>query len=290
MRVVSCGRSGSTYVSSPSTHTFLKVPAGWRVFGCRQSEIRTRTSAVASPAFPFLAVIDADPKSHLRRIRICAQAMTSSAGAIPDKFRTDLRSDERIIAFAWALLPRKHTRYVTFAPIGTIVDAVDLIRSRFDLRAIRDRSVAFGFPLDRRMALAVTDDRLIIWSASPRRIRTPVHRGDVARGQIRTARLPYIGGGWRVVEIGLVDGRGVRSSSTDTTPTTLSGPCRGPTHPRSQRRPHWSPGMIRTACIGATSAPSSRPPGSDHPVAPRRGDVIRSTRLPSATATGRGCA
>jgi len=63
MLVVSCGGSGSTYVSSPSTHTFLKVPAGWRVF--RQSEIRTQTSAVASPPFPFLAVIDADPKPSI---------------------------------------------------------------------------------------------------------------------------------------------------------------------------------------------------------------------------------
>jgi len=133
-----------------------------------------------------------------------------SAAHIPDRLRADLRPHERVAAFAWAWLPRQHTEYFTLAPIGTLISVFDLVRGWFAIRRVRERSVAVGFPLDRRMAMAVTDERLIIWKATPRMFRAPLHLGDVPRSQIRNARNPYVGGGWQVVELRLVDGRGVR--------------------------------------------------------------------------------
>ena len=132
------------------------------------------------------------------------------AATVPARLRRDLRPDEPVGAFVWARLPRKRTGYFTDASIAAVIKLVDLVRGWFAVRDVRERSVVFGFPLDRRMAMAVTDDRLVVWSASPRRLRSAVHRGDIPRNEIKTARLPYVGGVWRVVEIHLVDGRGVR--------------------------------------------------------------------------------
>lgn len=63
MLVAACGGSGSTYLKSTSTHTFLKVPPGWRVFP--QTEIRNQTNVGGSPPFPFLAAFDADPRPSI---------------------------------------------------------------------------------------------------------------------------------------------------------------------------------------------------------------------------------
>lgn len=50
-------------MTSTSTHTFLKVPAGWRVF--KQTEIRSQTNVGTAPPFPFLAAFDADPNPSI---------------------------------------------------------------------------------------------------------------------------------------------------------------------------------------------------------------------------------
>ncbi len=129
---------------------------------------------------------------------------------LPARLRADLRPDERVLAFAWGWMPTKRTGYLTDASTAAIISTVDLVRGWKASRIARERSAAIGFPLDRHMAMAVTEDRLVIWRASRRVIRAPRLLGDVPLSRIRSARLPYIGGGWKVVEVRLVDGRGIR--------------------------------------------------------------------------------
>jgi len=114
------------------------------------------------------------------------------------------------MAFTWALVPRSHSPGLSFLGIRIVVEAVDLVRSRLALRTIRDRSANLGFPLDRKMAMLATSRRLLIWRASRHALRAPKLLGEIARDHISSARLPFIGGGWRVVEVNLVDGSGVR--------------------------------------------------------------------------------
>jgi len=129
---------------------------------------------------------------------------------VPTRLRPDLRPGEGVLAFAWARMPTPRTGYLTDASTAAIIDAVDLVRGWKARRALRERSAAISFPLDRHMAMAVTADRLVIWHASRRAIRAPRLLGEVPRSRIRSARLPYVGGGWKVVEVRTVDGWGVR--------------------------------------------------------------------------------
>jgi hypothetical protein len=68
-------------------------------------------------------------------------------------------------------------------------------------RVAHERS---GLPLARRMLLAVTDDRVLVWSAS-KAWRLQAFLGEVARSQIRQATAPTVGQGWRSVRLELVD-------------------------------------------------------------------------------------
>lgn len=64
-------------------------------------------------------------------------------------------------------------------------------------RAVRERS---GFPLARRMVLAVTSERLLVWSANRRWSRLSF-LGAIPRDQILRAEAPTVGQGWRSVHI-----------------------------------------------------------------------------------------
>src|SRR5437867_2201611 len=56
-------------------------------------------------------------------------------------------------------------------------------------------------PLDRRMAMAVTSKRLLLWSVTWRSRNKPAFLGEIPLSDIATAELPYIGKGWRVAHI-----------------------------------------------------------------------------------------
>src|SRR5579859_60659 len=64
----SCGGSRYHYLSSTSTHTFLKVPSSWQVFQQKQIlahlDVTDPTAAPQRP-FPFFVVFDADPSPFL---------------------------------------------------------------------------------------------------------------------------------------------------------------------------------------------------------------------------------
>ncbi|GAC1601839.1 MAG: hypothetical protein NVS3B21_29660 [Acidimicrobiales bacterium] len=61
--VSACATSGTTYVSSPATQTFVKLPRGWKVFN--QDDIRHQIRAEGSQPFPFLVAFDADAKPSI---------------------------------------------------------------------------------------------------------------------------------------------------------------------------------------------------------------------------------
>jgi hypothetical protein len=65
-----------------------------------------------------------------------------------------------------------------------------------------------GLPLARRMVLGVTDDRLIVWSAS-KSWEPQSLLGEFARGHVRDATAPTVGQGWRTVRIELDEGEPV---------------------------------------------------------------------------------
>ena len=97
-------------------------------------------------------------------------------------------------------------KFVRELSIHAAIEVVDFFRGRVALRKLRADSAAAGFPLDRKMAMVVTTDRLLIWRAARHSPRLPVLLGDVPRARITSATFPYVGGGWKVVRVELEDG------------------------------------------------------------------------------------
>jgi hypothetical protein len=147
--------------------------------------------------------------------RACASRQAGSesalvAGAIQPRFLTELSASERPESFAWAAIPRQRTPGMTEASIRFLIEVVDLIRSPFARRKLRERSAGVGFPLDHKMAMVVTNERVIIWRSSRRSLRSPVLVGSVPRSRIRSASFPFVGGHWKLVEVSLTTGARVR--------------------------------------------------------------------------------
>jgi hypothetical protein len=177
----------------------------------RWSDGRLRAEGPGEPAFAvdrFLLLMLA---GVLSIVPLCNVDVSPVPGeACPARFRFAIGADEVPIAFTWARIPRSQSPGLSFLGIRVVVEVVDLVRSQLALKTIRERSDNLGFPLDRKMAMLATSRHLLIWRASRHGLRAPKLLGAVARDHITSARLPFIGGGWRVVEVNLVDGSGVR--------------------------------------------------------------------------------
>jgi hypothetical protein len=104
-----------------------------------------------------------------------------------------------------------------------IIAAEQLIRRRRD----RAASKASIFPLNSRMIIAVTDQRLLIWAARLR-WRPGDFLGYVSRDRILQVTAPGIGTGWRTLHIHLANEPTVSirvpSAIADQLPAALSGP------------------------------------------------------------------
>jgi hypothetical protein len=74
--------------------------------------------------------------------------------------------------------------------------------------ARRDTTKRSGIRMAQRMLVAVTSDRMLIWSAQ-RHWAPGEFLGDVALNRIADAQAPTVGQGWRSVRIDLVDGESV---------------------------------------------------------------------------------
>ena len=97
-----------------------------------------------------------------------------------------------------------------FAPVLTLLNLVRLLQRPVRAKRIRARSQAIGFPLDQRMAILLTDQKIMVWRVRRLQRLRPTLLGTVPRDAIASAHLPYIGGSWRTVELRLADGTGVR--------------------------------------------------------------------------------
>jgi hypothetical protein len=130
-------------------------------------------------------------------------------GAVPEVYTTGLRESEEPLLHTRARLPLARTGFLTIVPIGTVIQAIDLARNRLKLQRIRQRAAAVGFPLDRRMAILLTTERILVWRT--RTGRAPELLGDIEITDVEAARLPFVGGGnWRLVELQLATGYVVR--------------------------------------------------------------------------------
>lgn len=97
-----------------------------------------------------------------------------------------------------------------FGPILTIVGLVRFIWHSIAARQARALIPVGGVPLKSTMAILVTSQRVIFWDTRPLRLRAPTLLGTLSRDEITSARLPYVGGGWRTVELRYADGFGLR--------------------------------------------------------------------------------
>jgi len=129
--------------------------------------------------------------------------------SIPAVFVADLHASERPVLLVRAQVPRQRTGGYTHILVHAFLWVADAVRGRRHMKAVRERSAALGFPLDRHMSILLTNERLRLWRTSSG--RAPEHLGDVDLVDVRSVRLPFVGGGpWRFVELELKRGVTVR--------------------------------------------------------------------------------
>ncbi len=124
--------------------------------------------------------------------------------------RWSLRTGGRPVEVVRARLPTAHTATVTFGSVWAAIFAVDLALNVRRIRTARRQSASSGLPLDRRMVMVATPDHLLVWRSGLGPLRKASLLAEVRWDQVAGARLPYVGGRWRTVDLALAAGGGVR--------------------------------------------------------------------------------
>lgn len=113
--------------------------------------------------------------------------------------------------FTWAQPPLDKLQGSSFgSAIPAMINVQRALQRDRGRRVQQDWGHA-GFPMDRFMAMLVTDQRLLVWRASklPRRVRDQLTERPL--DQVTAATMPYLTGGpWRGVVLETRDGGGVR--------------------------------------------------------------------------------
>jgi hypothetical protein len=133
------------------------------------------------------------------------------ATTIPPEVGGVLGDGEEVRVFTWAQIPLSRLRGTSFASIVALLLIGDQILQKRRRRRLAQGSRDVGFPMDRFMAVLVTDRRLVVWRATklPRRVREQLSERRL--DEIESASLPFVGGGkWRSVVLTTRDGIGVR--------------------------------------------------------------------------------
>jgi hypothetical protein len=107
--------------------------------------------------------------------------------------------DERRLLVAHARVPGPRTHALTFASIWAFILLADVAGRRRAFAELRAGSAAKGFPLDKNMAIVVTDRRLITCRWPGPLSTRPTVLGVVPRRAVTSARLPFVEGAWRTV-------------------------------------------------------------------------------------------
>jgi len=122
-----------------------------------------------------------------------------------------LEPEEEVLAFTWARVPGSRTSGTTFASILALIVTFDFLRNRIAMRHLRKRSQQYGLPLERRMAMCATNQRLLVWGAARSRRRVGPLLFALPRSRIISASLPFVGGArWRTIQLQTAEGALIR--------------------------------------------------------------------------------
>jgi hypothetical protein len=94
--------------------------------------------------------------------------------------------------------------------IIVFVRLFDEIRNLVILKRLRQQSRDLSFPLDRRMIVCVTGQRILLWR-SRFRTRSLHYLGDVPRVRVRSVRDPYVSDGkWKLMTLETREGHSIQ--------------------------------------------------------------------------------
>jgi hypothetical protein len=133
--------------------------------------------------------------------------MDAPAADLPPHVTAILDDNEVALSQGWARVQKSTVaRTTTFLPIQMLIAIFDVFHNRSRMNRLRERSAAFGIPLERNMAISLTDRRLLLWKATARPRRIGAFLGAVPRSRLASVRLPFSPSGpWRTLDICTTD-------------------------------------------------------------------------------------
>jgi hypothetical protein len=133
--------------------------------------------------------------------------MDAPAADLPPHLTTVLGDNEVTLSQGWAHVQRSTiARTTTFVAVQMLIALFDVFHNRSRMNRLREDSTAAGIPLERTMAITLTDRRLLFWRATSRPRRIGAFLGAVPRTRLASAHFPFSPSGpWRTLEIRTTD-------------------------------------------------------------------------------------
>jgi hypothetical protein len=86
---------------------------------------------------------------------------------LPPHLTAVLGDNEVTLSEGWAHVQRSTiARTTAFVPVQMLIALVNVFHNRSRMNRLRERSTAAGIPLERTMAISLTDQRLLLWRAT----------------------------------------------------------------------------------------------------------------------------
>jgi len=126
---------------------------------------------------------------------------------LPPQVAAIVGDNEVLLSQGWAHWQRSTAARTTASVLVQLLIALfDVFHNRSKMNRLQGSSAASGIPLERNMAIALTDQRLLLWKATPRPRRIGAFLGAVPRGRLASVHLPFTPSGpWRTLEIRTTD-------------------------------------------------------------------------------------
>src|SRR5665213_2742287 len=133
--------------------------------------------------------------------------MEALAADLPPHVTAILSDNEVVLSQGWACVQRSTVaRTTTFLPIQMLIAIFDTFHNRSRMNRLRESCAASGIPLERNMAISLTDQRLLLWKAKSRPRRIGALLGAVPRSRLASVQFPFAPSGpWRTLEIRTTD-------------------------------------------------------------------------------------
>ena len=130
-----------------------------------------------------------------------------SRGLEPEALRRLLAADELVLGSVRARLPRPGTSTNTFGSVWAFILVADRAMLSRRVETMVDGMRAAGFPFASRMILVATSERLLVLEAVGRAWSPGQEVGEVARRDVVSFTLPYLGEPpWKVARLDLASG------------------------------------------------------------------------------------